>query len=161
MTRSIEELPASARAWVYTANRDLTAEEIQNTNEVLKRFTDQWVSHQIPVPAFAQIYENRFLVIMADESQHGVSGCSTDASVNLVKLLGQQLDIDFFDRWIFVYHQNGNSTAVNKEEMQQQLNEGVISKETLFFDGLIKTKDQFQNQWKVPLKDSWIARIID
>jgi len=37
---------------------------------------------------------------------------------------------------------------------------GKINDETLVFDNLVKTKDQFLTQWLLPLKDSWHRRFV-
>ncbi len=161
MTVTFESLPDNARLWVYTANRELTESEANEINQLLKQFTDQWVSHQIPVPANAHILDRRFLLIFADESNHGVSGCSTDASVRMVEAICSKYDVDFFDRFIFAYAQNDAVMAGSKDQIQDLLHASEINENTLFFDGLVKTKDEFQNRWKVPLIDSWIYRIIN
>jgi len=161
MQKNISDLPDHARVWVYTAGRELTEDESQEINTILAQFTSKWLSHQIPVPAHAQVLHNRFLLLMADESQHGVSGCSTDSSVNLVKSIGQKYEIDFFDRFVFVFKdENGAIHGMKKEAMADLYKAGKVSDETLVFDGLIKTKSDFEKKWLVPLKESWHLRFM-
>ncbi len=44
---------------------------------------------------------------MADETASGVSGCSTDSSVHLIKQIEQQTEIRLFDRLNLAFHIDG------------------------------------------------------
>ena len=41
------------------------------------------------------------------------------------------------------------------------IKEGKINADTLFFDNLVKDKDQFLRSWVKPLKDSWLKRYLN
>ena len=46
----------------------------------------------------AHLFFGQFIVLLADETATGVSGCSTDSSVRLVKDIEQRFTVNMFDR---------------------------------------------------------------
>lgn len=65
---------------------------------LLEEFTAEWTSHGADVKAYGNLFFGQFVVLMADETQAGVSGCSTDSSVRFIKGLGERFRVDFFNR---------------------------------------------------------------
>ncbi len=65
---------------------------------MLNDFVARWQSHGDKVKGYANLIFGQFLIIMADETQARVSGCSTDSSVRLVKDIEQKFKVDMFDR---------------------------------------------------------------
>ena len=52
---------------------------------------------------FATLFFGRFIILMADETATGVSGCSTDSSVRLIKQIEQQYGVSLFDRQMLAF----------------------------------------------------------
>jgi hypothetical protein len=44
------------------------------------------------------LFFGQFIILMADEKATGVSGCSTDSSVRLIKDIEQRFGVNMFDR---------------------------------------------------------------
>src|SRR5690606_21336179 len=97
-----ELLPArfspASRVWIYQCNRLLSMNEALDTEQRLNNFAGQWQSHGADVKAAALLFFGQFVVLIADETQAGVSGCSTDSSVRFIKSLEQAYGVNFFDR---------------------------------------------------------------
>ena len=74
-----------SRVWVYQANRVFSLQEAFDIEDALNEFTQQWQSHGTPVKGAGYLFFGQFIVLMADETATGVSGCSTDSSVRLIK----------------------------------------------------------------------------
>src|SRR5258706_13943764 len=87
-----------SRVWVYQCNRLVTIDEALDSEELLKEFTRQWKSHGTPVKGAAHLFFGQFVVLIADETATGVSGCSTDSSVRLIKDIEQRFAVSMFDR---------------------------------------------------------------
>src|SRR5215213_1366467 len=87
-----------SRVWVYQGSRRFSLSEALESEELINRFCEEWKSHGADVQAYGNIFFGQFLILMADETKAGVSGCSTDSSVRFVKELGSKFHIDFFDR---------------------------------------------------------------
>ncbi|RMF01923.1 MAG: hypothetical protein D6772_04130, partial [Bacteroidetes bacterium] len=93
----VNTLPAQARVWVYQADRPFAEEVVPEVEQHMRKFTQQWVSHNRALRAEAAVLENRFVVLAVDESQAGASGCSIDSSVAFLKKLGEVYERDLFD----------------------------------------------------------------
>ena len=93
-----EDFHESSRVWIYQSNRLLTMSEALHLEERLQGFIDSWKSHGTPVKGFGTLFFGQFLILMADETASGVSGCSTDSSVRFVKEIETLFGIHLFDR---------------------------------------------------------------
>ncbi|NBP29022.1 MAG: hypothetical protein EBV23_05495 [Flavobacteriia bacterium] len=87
------------RTWVFVANRKLTDVESAQVENALQDFLATWSSHGTPLKASAFCFEQAAIVVAADELVAKASGCSIDKITHLVQALGQQLNVDFFDRF--------------------------------------------------------------
>src|SRR5205085_1179354 len=50
------------------------------------------------IKGFGNLFFGQFIILMADEAATGVSGCSTDSSVRLIKNIEQDYHVNLFDR---------------------------------------------------------------
>ena len=76
-----EDFDGSSRVWVYQCNRLFTLTEALQIEEMLKNFVVGWNTHGTPVKGYANLFFGQFIVLIADETAEGVSGCSTDSSL--------------------------------------------------------------------------------
>lgn len=161
MLRDLIALPNESKVWVYQGDREFTYDEMDDIREALYDFVEKWESHGMPVQGYGNIFHRRFLVFVADETGHGVSGCSTDKSVNLVKQLGQRFNAQFFDRWMFAFMDEKEEIfTLSKDEFAQKFNGNELTEESLIFDPLVKTKGEFLERWIIPIKDSWHKQFV-
>jgi len=154
-------LPDDAKVWIYQADRSFTPEEVAEISDIVENFVDQWKSHQQNVTGYGALYYRRFLVLMADEHQCAIGGCSIDSSVKLVRELQEAYHVNFFDRLKVCY--KITSELVGSFPFLQ-LNEcferGKINEDTTIFNNLVATKKDFENNWEQPLKLSPFARYV-
>ena len=157
---NFEQFAASSKVWIYQANRNLTEQETTTANTAITEFTSQWAAHSNALKAGGQIYHNRFLVLMVDESQANASGCSIDSSVHFVQELGKHLNIDFFDRMNIAYPNEGSIATFPLKEFKNLFLSGTLQKSTPIFNNTLTNKQDFDAKWLIPIKDSWLARKI-
>ena len=79
------DFAADSRVWIYQSSRLFALQEVLHVEEMLKDFVHNWQSHGSPVKGYGNVFFGQFIVLMADERATGVSGCSTDSSVRLIK----------------------------------------------------------------------------
>jgi hypothetical protein len=87
-----------ARLWVFVGDRKMSATEISWLNESLTQFVSSWQTHGKSLDAVGFVLHEAALVIVANENAVKASGCSMDKINHLVKDVGSQLSIDFFNR---------------------------------------------------------------
>ncbi|HEY6502779.1 MAG TPA: hypothetical protein VIZ28_02275 [Chitinophagaceae bacterium] len=151
---------ADSRVWVYQCNRLFTLNEALETEDLLKEFTLEWKSHGTPVKGAAYLLFGQFIILMADESASGVSGCSTDSSVRLIKDIEQRFGVNMFDRTTLAFVVKDKIQLLPMSQLPYAVDNGFISSETLYFNNLVQTKEELESKWIVPVKDSWLAKKI-
>ena len=158
---SIPSLPqdfsADSRIWIYQSSRAFTAAEAAQTIPLLQSFAQSWKSHGTPVKAFGGLFLDQFILLMADETASGVSGCSTDSSVHLIQQIEQQTGIPLFDRLNLAFYTDGQVRLIPIAQLPRNLESGDITPETPYFNNTVQTKQEWETRWLVPLKNSWLA----
>jgi hypothetical protein len=154
----IEQLPSTAKVWIYQANKPLDTAAQHYILDKLKGFINSWDSHGRPLKGSVAIYYNYFVVIAADESYSYISGCSIDKSVHFLKELGQELNLDFFDRSRQAFIQNGDIVLENFKNLKTHINVGMIRKDTLTFNNTVSNLEEFYSSWQVPAGESWLGK---
>lgn len=153
-----ENLAPDSRVWIYQADRPLSEEEAEVANAALKEFAATWVAHGKPVHADAAVHHQLFLVFAADVKASAISGCSIDSSVQVVKALGEQFGVDFFNRLnVALEHPDERLQVLHRSALESAVKAGEIAADAPTFDNMIQTKEEFENRWQRPLSDTWAA----
>ncbi|MEM6843279.1 MAG: hypothetical protein AAF632_13710 [Bacteroidota bacterium] len=160
-----DELPNTARAWVYQTNRPLTEAEESYALQLGQQFTNQWAAHGNALRASVKVFHRYFLVVAVDEQFNAASGCSIDSSVAFVRELEQKFSsagspISFFDRTQIAFWQNDEIQLLPMNQAKREVKEGKVLPETTTFNNSVTTLEAFKNQWKVAVKNSWLARYL-
>ena len=149
-----------SKVWIYQGSRLFSLNEVLEIEELLKEFTVQWKSHGTPVKGEAHLFFGQFIVLIADETATGVSGCSTDSSVRLVKDIEQRFKVKMFDRTTLAFVVKDKVELLPLTQLQHAFDNGFINNDTLYFNNLVQTKEELESKWIVPVKDSWLAKKI-
>lgn len=165
-TFKIEEiLPAdfapTSKVWVYQCSRPFIEKEAKEVNEQLYQFYTQWQAHGMPVKGWAQLLLNRFIILMADETDVAVSGCSIDSSVRILKSIEKQYEVQLFDRLSITFLHKGKAEVLPIHQVQPAIDKGFINENTLVFNNIVTNKQELLEQWIVPLKNSWMSQRLN
>ena len=154
------DFPDNARVWVYQSSRPFVEKEEIEINEQLHHFYANWQAHGAPVKGWAKLLYRQFVVIIADETNVEVSGCSTDSSVRVIKSLERQYDVNFFDRMTITFLRNEKAEMLPFNQVQYAIDKGYINKDTYLFNNIVTNKKDLMEQWLVPLSESWLANRV-
>jgi hypothetical protein len=155
-----QEFNDSSRVWIYQGNRLFSLGEALEIEDILKDFVQNWKSHGVPVKGYANLLFGQFVVMMADETATGVSGCSTDSSVRVMKQIEQQFSVSMFDRLSFAFIIKDKIQLLPFAQLNYGASNGFITPDTLYFNNLVATKEELLNNWIVPVKQSQLASRI-
>jgi len=147
----------NSHVWIYQSDRPFTFAEAIRIEETLKNFAQSWKSHGTPIKGYANLILNQFVVFMADETASGVSGCSTDSSVRIVKNIEKDFQVNMFDRQMLAFIIEEKIHLLPLSQINTSLESGFITTNTLFFNNTILTKEEWLNKWIIPVKNSWLA----
>lgn len=149
-----------SRVWIYQSNRIFGMMEALELEKILNAFTAQWQAHGESVKGFATLFFGQFIVLMADETQTGVSGCSTDSSVRMIKVIEETFNVSLFDRQLLAFVVKDKVQLIPMAQLAPAVQGGFVTADTLYFNNLVATKQELENQWITPVKNSWLkARI--
>ncbi|MCF3107583.1 hypothetical protein LL912_02210 [Niabella sp. CC-SYL272] len=147
-----------SRVWVYQSSRLLSLSEAFDAEDQIREFTEAWVSHADDVKAEGHLFFGRFVVLMADETHIKVSGCSTDSSVRFIKKLGETFKVDFFNRQNLAFVKNDKIEILPLSQVKYALEHQILTPDSLYFNNLVLNKAELENDWIIPVKDSWLAK---
>lgn len=155
-----QEFSSTSRVWIYQSSRIFTLSEALTIEKILEDFTADWKSHGTPVKGFGTLFFGQFIILMADEEVTGVSGCSTDSSVRLIKALEEEYKVSMFDRMTLAFYINEKVQLLPFSQINYAVEKAFINKDTLFFDNTILTKAELLEKWITPVSASWLGKRI-
>jgi hypothetical protein len=89
-----------------------------------------------------------------------VSGCSTDSSVHLIKDIEQKFSVNMFDRTMVAFVVKDRVQLLPLSQLQYAFDNQFITGDTLYFNNLVHTKKELEEEWLQPVKKSWLAQRI-
>ncbi|HTN17998.1 MAG TPA: hypothetical protein VL092_09975 [Chitinophagaceae bacterium] len=150
-----------SRVWIYQSSRAFIEKEQNEINEQLEQFYVQWTAHGAPVKGWARVLFGQFIVVMADETDVAVSGCSTDASVRVIKSIERQYTVNMFDRLNITFLRKGKAEMLPMGQIQYAIDQGFIDADTYLFNNVVYTRKELLENWLIPLGKSWLAQKVN
>ncbi len=154
------EMDGSSRVWIYQSSRLFTISEVFQIEEKLNAFVGTWNSHGSPVKGYGKLFFGHFVILMADETASGVSGCSTDSSVRLIRELESLFSVQLLNRQILAFFINDQVQLLPLSQLTFGAAGGNINPDTLYFNNTVATKSELENNWIIPIKNSWLSSRI-
>ncbi len=153
-------LPNNSRVWIYQSDREFTQKEIEFISGKAEEFINSWTRHGDNLKGSFTIKYNQFLVLAVDESFNNVSGCSIDSSVRFIQQLENELQLDLMNKMNITFKDGDTINLVKLSDFQKFAKEKKITQETVVFNNMVNTKQDFENNWEVPVKQSWHKRFL-
>lgn len=160
MFTAYKNLPNNSRVWIYQSDREFTHKEVEFITAKAEEFINNWTRHGDDLKGSFTIKYNQFLVLAVDESFNNVSGCSIDSSVRFVQGLEKELQLDLMNKMNITFKDNEHINLVKLSDFQRFAKEKKITSETIVFNNMVNTKEDFENNWEVPAKLSWHKRFL-
>ncbi|MEO6547183.1 MAG: hypothetical protein ABIN94_04265 [Ferruginibacter sp.] len=151
----------TSRVWIYQCNRLFFLSEALHIEEMLEKFVAGWQSHGDKVKGYANLFFGQFIVFMADETATGVSGCSTDSSVRIVKEIEAKFNVQLFDRQTLAFLIKEKVQLLPLSQLNYAARNNFINEDTLYFNNTVLNKKDLLQNWIIPLKESWVSKKIN
>ena len=151
-----QDFDDSSRVWIYQSNRLFTLSEALEIESTLEGFTNEWRTHGAEVCSYANLFFGQFIILMADETKAGVSGCSTDSSVRFIKNLGERYRVDLLNRSNLAFMIKDKVQILPLNQLQYAWENNFIDGNTLYFNNLVQTKKELEHNWIIPFSSSWL-----
>ncbi len=155
-----EDFAPDSRVWIYQSDRIFFMQEALEMEAMLQAFVTDWKSHGTPVKGYANLFFGRFIILMADENATGVSGCSTDSSVRLIKEIEKKYGVSLFDRQMLTFYIKDKVEILPLSQLNYALENKFITTDTLYFDNTVLTKNALENRWITAAGNTWLSQKI-
>jgi hypothetical protein len=160
MFTEYKNLPNNSRVWIYQADREFTSKETEFISVKAEDFINQWTRHGDDLKGSFTFKYNQFLVLAVDESFNTVSGCSIDSSVRFIQALEKELQLDLMNKMNVAFKDHEHINLVKLADFQRYAKEQKVTSETIVFNNMVATKEDFENNWEVAAKESWHKRFL-
>lgn len=157
---SINQFSPKSKVWIYQSSRIFNEEEIKQLNAKLKTFAKHWTAHNNQLKAFAEVLEDRFILLMVDETLTEASGCSIDTSIHFIQHIEKEFHTNCFDRKIVNFKSDNNIKMINLDELSSFVSDGLINESTIVFNPLVHTKKEFEEKFQAPLCNTWLMNFV-
>ncbi len=155
-----KEISKTSRVWIYQSDKYFSDIEVNKIGEKIKDFIQNWNNHGEGLKGSYQIKYNQFIILVVDEDHKLASGCSIDSSVQLIKKIENEFYCDLFDKLKIAFKIEENINIVSMLDFQKYAKGNKITKETIVFNNLVKTVNEYESGWEVAVSDSWHARFF-
>lgn len=153
-----KDFHGSSRVWIYQSNRLFSLHEALEIEDVLKNFVTGWNSHGAPVNGYANLFFGHFIILIADETSHGVSGCSVDSSVRMIEDIEQSFKVNLFDRLLLAFLVRERVQMIPMEQLSYALQNKFLEPTSTYFNNTVQTLEQLKNNWLISIKESWLGK---
>jgi hypothetical protein len=158
----IEDLPDSARTWVFGADRNLSDGATDLLLSEVDRFLSQWHAHGSPLTAARDWKYGRFLTVAVDQSTAGASGCSIDGLFRSLKAMEPRLGASLVTSGLVFYRGKRDSIeTVDRERFTALSAEGKINRKTRVFDPTVTTLGEWRARFELDAAQSWHSGLLD
>ena len=158
MIVDFDQMPETSRVWIYQAERKLSKEEVEFVEKSTADFLRNWSAHGNGLKSSFRVNYDQFLILTVDESFSQASGCSIDASVNLIKALEERIGISFITNGLVGFLINDEVKLLPFNTLKKEIEANTISESTLMFNNTIQYLSDLKSKWIVESKQGWVSR---
>lgn len=155
-----DTLPEYSRIWIYQSNRKFSDEEMTEIENDLKSFIENWSAHGTGLEASYLLKYNRFIVIAVNQDVQQATGCSIDSSVSFIQGLEQKYQVDLLDKMNVTFKNGEHIAHKSLIDFKRMAKEKAVTTNTIVFNNLVNTIEEFNENWEVPAGDSWHSRFF-
>ena len=155
-----ESLPTESKIWIYQCNRKFTDDEFATIETDLQVFLENWSAHGTGLEASYQLKYNRFIIIAVNPETQATTGCSIDASVQFIQSIEQKYAVDLLDKMNVTFKLGEHIAHKPLIEFKKMAKEKAVSENTIVFNNLVNTIEEWNDNWEVPAAESWHSRFF-
>jgi hypothetical protein len=155
-----ETLPSDSRIWIYQSDRKFSDEEVIEIESSLNSFIETWSAHGQSLEASSIVKYNRFIIIAVNQEVQATTGCSIDASVQFIQSLEQKYSVDLLDRMNVTFKTGEFIAYKTLIDFKKMAKSKSVSSNTIVFNNLVNTIEEWEEFWEVPASESWHSRFF-
>ena len=155
-----ENLPEESRIWIYQCNRKFSDAEMAEIEHDLELFLENWAAHGTSLEASYMTKYHRFIILAVNQATQPATGCSIDASVAFIQSLEQKYQVDLLDKMNVTFKNGEHIAHKSLIDFKRMAKEKAVTANTIVFNNLVNTIEEFNENWEVPAGESWHSRFF-
>ncbi|WP_310381320.1 ABC transporter ATPase [Flavobacterium sp.] len=155
-----ENLPEESKIWIYQSNRKFSDDEFSEIETALQSFLESWAAHGTSLESSYLLKYNRFIILAVNQDVQAATGCSIDASVLFIQGLEQKYSVDLLDKMNVTFKNGEHIAHKSLIDFKKMAKEKAVTENTIVFNNLVNTIEEFNESWEVPALDSWHSRFF-
>lgn len=157
----IEDMPNTARVWVFGSDHPLGAEQSAILLEEVDRFLAKWNAHGAPLTSARSWKHDLFLTIAVDQSTAGASGCSIDGLYRALKALEPRIGASLLTSGcVFFRDSDGTIACTPRDQFTALGAAGKVSAATQVFDPTVTSLGEWRARFELKAGESWHAGLL-
>ena len=152
-------LSDQARVWIYPASRKFYPQEMKELENKLELFISSWKDAEDDFKASFEIKYNRFIIFYV-EDHIPLTNADIDQQVAFILTLQDEYQLDLLDKMNVCFKQGEFVQYKEIKQFKKMLKDKSVSSKTIVFDNLVQSKYELENNWEVPITESWYHRFL-
>ncbi len=158
---SFDQLPDSARVWVFAASRPVTGAAAERLLGVVDQHLDQWAAHGAPLTSGRAWADDAVLTVAVDQRTANASGCSIDGLFRTLQRLEPEVGASMVGGGRVVFRDaTGAVRSVSRDEWTELGKRGEVSSGTPVFDTTVQTLGEWRERLEVEAGKSWQGGLL-
>ena len=149
-----------AKVWVYPSSRKFYPAEIPEIEQKLKEFVENWKLEDEHFKVSYRFLYDRFIILVADDSEIVLTNTDIDASVGFILQLQETYKVALLDKMNACFKQGEYVQYKELKDFKKLLKNKAVTAKTIIFDNLINNKEDLENYWELAIEDSWYNRYL-
>jgi len=155
MLKTIDSLSDASRVFIYPGSRKFYPKELPVIREKLDEFCESFGGVELSY----DIKYDRFLVFMVSEKTP-LDLDHQNVLVDFIQELEKEFTIVLLDKVNVCFKQGEYVQLKEIPEFKKLIKNKGVSKNTIVFDLLINSKDEYEQFFEVPAKESWVSHFF-
>jgi hypothetical protein len=149
-----------AKVWVYPSSRKFYPTEIEEVEQKIKTFVENWKADDENFKASYQFLYHRFIIFVGDVSETTVTNADIDASVSFILELQETYKIELLDKMNACFKQGEFVQYKELKDFKKLVKNKAVTGKTIIFDNLVNNKEDLENFWEISIENSWYNRFL-
>ncbi|MFT6699121.1 MAG: hypothetical protein ACJAVD_000610 [Porticoccaceae bacterium] len=149
-----------AKVWVYPSSRKFYPTEIEEIEQKVKQFVESWKPEDENFKVSYQLLYNRFIILIADDTETSLTNADIDASVSFILQLQETYKVELLDKMNACFKQGEYVQYKDLKDFKKLLKNKAVTAKTIIFDNLINNKEDLENFWEITIENSWYNRYL-
>ena len=155
-----DSISEDAKVWIYPSSRKFYDTEIEEIENKIKNFVENWKSEDENFKVSYQFLYKRFIIFFADDELSPVSNLDIDVMVSFILELQSDYEVTLLDKMNVCFKQGEFVQYKELKELKTLLKNKAVTEKTIVFDNLITNKFDFENYWEISMEESWYNRFL-